>query len=323
MRIRPLAALSVAALSAVLLAGCSGIRRPQRDARPRPPAADLCCVGRALGRGIRSRHRRSAKPGKPATVDIHRAARCHRAAEHRRRRRAPATRSSPATSSARSRSRPSTPQRASRSAARLRRQTILPQQISPDSGARRSSSAARRRARASSRPSPPPRQAARSGLRRRRARHRTPNAAWGDPQPPVAGMPTVKLADDGSPTVTLPKGDMPTDVHEGHAQEGRRPGGRRRRHRARAVPRRRRGTPARCSTRPGASSPSRFTVGSGVVQGFTRCRDRRDRRLAGHRRASAVGRATARARSTTTDLTGQTLVFVVDILGVQPAAPAQ
>jgi len=37
----------------------------------------------------------------------------------------------------------------------------------------------------------------------------TPMAAWGEPQEPVAGMPTVELAEDGAPTVTLPD-DMPT-----------------------------------------------------------------------------------------------------------------
>lgn len=36
-----------------------------------------------------------------------------------------------------------------------------------------------------------------------------PTAAWGDPQPPAAGFPTVELADDGEPTVTVSGGDAP------------------------------------------------------------------------------------------------------------------
>lgn len=40
----------------------------------------------------------------------------------------------------------------------------------------------------------------------------TPTAAWGEPQEPVAGMPTVELADDGAPTVTIPDADPPTET---------------------------------------------------------------------------------------------------------------
>jgi len=38
---------------------------------------------------------------------------------------------------------------------------------------------------------------------------RVPTAAWGTPQEPVAGMPTVTLAEDGAPSVTLPDTDPP------------------------------------------------------------------------------------------------------------------
>lgn len=38
----------------------------------------------------------------------------------------------------------------------------------------------------------------------------TPTAAWGEEQAPVEGMPTVALADNGAPTITLPGGDAPT-----------------------------------------------------------------------------------------------------------------
>ncbi|MGZ0711258.1 FKBP-type peptidyl-prolyl cis-trans isomerase (plasmid) [Coraliomargarita sp. W4R53] len=39
-----------------------------------------------------------------------------------------------------------------------------------------------------------------------------PSAAWGEPQAPVEGMPTVELAEDGAPTITIPDADAPTDV---------------------------------------------------------------------------------------------------------------
>jgi peptidylprolyl isomerase len=40
----------------------------------------------------------------------------------------------------------------------------------------------------------------------------TPLAAWGEPQTPEAGFPTVELADDGVPTVTIPEGTAPADL---------------------------------------------------------------------------------------------------------------
>jgi hypothetical protein len=39
-----------------------------------------------------------------------------------------------------------------------------------------------------------------------------PDAAWGAEQPPVAGMPTVELDDSGAPTITVPDTDAPTAV---------------------------------------------------------------------------------------------------------------
>ncbi|MBF4461922.1 MULTISPECIES: FKBP-type peptidyl-prolyl cis-trans isomerase [unclassified Rathayibacter] len=39
-----------------------------------------------------------------------------------------------------------------------------------------------------------------------------PNAADGTPQPPVDGLPTVALADDGTPTVTVPSSNPPADL---------------------------------------------------------------------------------------------------------------
>jgi hypothetical protein len=40
----------------------------------------------------------------------------------------------------------------------------------------------------------------------------TPLAAWGEEQPAADGMPTVTLADDGQPSVELPEGEAPTDL---------------------------------------------------------------------------------------------------------------
>ncbi|GAA1659144.1 FKBP-type peptidyl-prolyl cis-trans isomerase [Microbacterium flavum] len=39
-----------------------------------------------------------------------------------------------------------------------------------------------------------------------------PTAAWGEPQTPTDGLPTVALADSGAPTITLPGGDAPTET---------------------------------------------------------------------------------------------------------------
>lgn len=39
-----------------------------------------------------------------------------------------------------------------------------------------------------------------------------PTAAWGTEQEPVAGMPTVEFDDEGAPTITIPEGDAPTEV---------------------------------------------------------------------------------------------------------------
>ncbi|MWV60628.1 FKBP-type peptidyl-prolyl cis-trans isomerase [Rathayibacter sp. VKM Ac-2754] len=39
-----------------------------------------------------------------------------------------------------------------------------------------------------------------------------PSTATGEPQPPVDGLPTVALAEDGTPTVTIPATDPPADL---------------------------------------------------------------------------------------------------------------
>ena len=40
-----------------------------------------------------------------------------------------------------------------------------------------------------------------------------PLRATGEPQDPTPGFPTVELADDGAPTVTVPETDPPTDLN--------------------------------------------------------------------------------------------------------------
>jgi len=45
-------------------------------------------------------------------------------------------------------------------------------------------------------------------------------AAWGEPQAPVDGMPAVKLAKDGEPGITIPKGDAPKDLKVSVLKQG-------------------------------------------------------------------------------------------------------
>ncbi|MCR2816030.1 FKBP-type peptidyl-prolyl cis-trans isomerase [Microbacterium jiangjiandongii] len=47
-----------------------------------------------------------------------------------------------------------------------------------------------------------------------------PSAAWGEEQEPVEGMPTVELDESGAPTVTLPEGDAPTEYQLAVLKEG-------------------------------------------------------------------------------------------------------
>ncbi|MFT4136670.1 FKBP-type peptidyl-prolyl cis-trans isomerase [Microbacterium sp.] len=47
-----------------------------------------------------------------------------------------------------------------------------------------------------------------------------PNAAWGAAQDPVKGMPTVKLAEGGTPTITIPDSDPPTETTLATLKEG-------------------------------------------------------------------------------------------------------
>src|SRR5690606_29966407 len=45
-------------------------------------------------------------------------------------------------------------------------------------------------------------------------------AAWGEPQAPAEGMPAVKLAKDGEPSVTIPDGDVPKDLKVSVLKQG-------------------------------------------------------------------------------------------------------
>ncbi|MFD1713198.1 FKBP-type peptidyl-prolyl cis-trans isomerase [Amnibacterium flavum] len=47
-----------------------------------------------------------------------------------------------------------------------------------------------------------------------------PTKADGVDQPATAGLPTVELADDGTPTVTIPEGDAPTELELGVLKKG-------------------------------------------------------------------------------------------------------
>ena len=48
----------------------------------------------------------------------------------------------------------------------------------------------------------------------------TPTAAWGTPQDAPAGFPSVELAENGAPTITIPDGDAPTKVEIATIKKG-------------------------------------------------------------------------------------------------------
>lgn len=47
-----------------------------------------------------------------------------------------------------------------------------------------------------------------------------PLSAWGEPQDAVAGMPEVEIADDGTPSVTIPEGDLPSETQVAVLKQG-------------------------------------------------------------------------------------------------------
>ena len=143
-----------------------------------------------------------------------------------------------------------------------------------------------------------------------------PAAAWGEPQEPVAGMPTVELDESGAPTITIPEGDAPTEVELATLKEGD-------------------GT----VVDPGATvlvhytgvkwsdgsvfdsswergTPSSFAT-TGVVEGFKQALEGQ---TVGSQVLVVIPPEFGYAASEGHELQDETLVFVVDILGVQPAA---
>jgi len=147
-----------------------------------------------------------------------------------------------------------------------------------------------------------------------------PNAAWGEPQEPVDGMPTVTLADDGAPTIELPEGDAPTDLELEVLKKG---------DGATVAPgdtvlvqytgvKWSDGTVFDSSWETGA--PASFQT-TGVVDGF---RQALEGQTVGSQVLVVIPPALGYGEGeiNDTDLKGETLVFVVDILGAQGAAPA-
>lgn len=148
----------------------------------------------------------------------------------------------------------------------------------------------------------------------------TQTAAWGEPQDPVDGMPTVELDDTGAPTVTLPDGDMPTEFEKATLKKGDGPvveaGD--------AVLVQYHGVSwntGEVFDESWGAQPFSFSTSGGVVQGFADA-------VLGETVGSQViavlppSAAYGEGEINESDLTGQTLVFVVDILAVQ-TPPAQ
>ncbi|WP_133545321.1 FKBP-type peptidyl-prolyl cis-trans isomerase [Microbacterium sp. BK668] len=147
-----------------------------------------------------------------------------------------------------------------------------------------------------------------------------PTAAWGEPQPPAEGLPTVELDADGAPTVTLPGDDIPTEFEKATLKKG-----------------------DGAVVEPGDSvlvqyhgvswntgevfdeswgkQPFTFTVGNGVVQGFS---DAVTGETVGSQVIAVLPPSVAYGEGeiNDADLKGQTLVFVVDILAAAKT-PAQ
>ncbi|WP_261164808.1 FKBP-type peptidyl-prolyl cis-trans isomerase [Microbacterium sp. Marseille-Q6965] len=149
----------------------------------------------------------------------------------------------------------------------------------------------------------------------------TPTAAWGEPQEPVEGMPTVELDDDGAPTVTLPddlaipettqlatlkQGDG-VEVQDGDQVLVQ----------YRGV---RASTGEEFDSSWSGGTPAQFGTDQ-VIPGFTKA-------LVGHTVGSQViavippAEGYGEGEINEEDLTGETLIFVVDILATQHAAAA-
>lgn len=147
----------------------------------------------------------------------------------------------------------------------------------------------------------------------------TPTAAWGEPQEPVDGMPTVTLADDGAPTITIPDASAPTETKVVDLKTGDGPVV------AAGDQVLLQYTGVRWSS--GETFDSTWDKGgvptvlttTGVVAGFQKA-------LEGQTAGSQVlvvmtpADGYGEGEINTTDLKGETLVFVIDILASAPAA---
>jgi hypothetical protein len=145
-----------------------------------------------------------------------------------------------------------------------------------------------------------------------------PQAAWGTAVTPKSGFPTVTLAKDGEPSVKLPSGSMPTAFEKETLKKGD-------------------GltvasgdsvivqyygvswNTGKVFDKSWGKQLFPFTVGSGVVQGFS---DAVSGETVGSQVLAVLPPSVAygEGKINDSDLKGQTLVFVIDILGVQHAA---
>lgn len=150
-----------------------------------------------------------------------------------------------------------------------------------------------------------------------------PTAASGEPQEPLPGMPTVTTGDDGAPKIAIPDADPPTKTEVATLKKG-------------DGPEVRSGDTVLIQFRGMRWSTGKLFDGgdtwasgtpysaqtTGFVKGFQKALD-------GHTVGSQVlvvippADGYGEGKINDADLKGETLVFVVDILGVQHAAAAQ
>ena len=148
----------------------------------------------------------------------------------------------------------------------------------------------------------------------------TPTAAWGEEQAPVAGMPTVSLGDGGAPAITIPEGQTPpTETQVATLKKGDGPvvqAGNQVLLQYTGV--RWSNGETFDSTWDKGGVPTSFATNK-VVAGFQKALEGQtvgSQVLVTMTPADGYGEGDINA----TDLKGETLVFVIDILGTAPAA---
>ncbi|MBU4466071.1 MAG: FKBP-type peptidyl-prolyl cis-trans isomerase [Actinobacteria bacterium] len=319
MRIRPLAALSVAAVAALLLAGCSSSSSPDASASPSGSAADLCASAAPAGAASKAVTVSGAE-GAPATatfttpLDVSSVSSIERSV----------ITEGP--------TKLTTGQFVSYAYSVFNATTgenlatvgytpgeILPQQVSAASGGQLfgcEGAGSRITAVAPATESTPAVVYVIDVL------SVVPTSAWGTAQPAVAGQPTVALAADGAPTITLPGTAAPTSTEVTVLKKGD----------GATV-----GSGDKVlvqytgvkwsdgtvfdSTWQKGGVPTSFTT-TGVVAGFQKALEGQtvgSQVLVTMPPADGYGEKSA---SNTNALAGETLVFVVDILGTQRATAA-